>query len=174
MKKLIQKHLLDNHGDVYTYFLIFVIVILLMFSAIFGLMQLRIMTNNIYNEIETSADIVLATIKKDCYQTLIDGTTKNTEISLFSKDAVTNQLAEQLNATKATDQIIKTNDGKTIFIIRNIKVNYTDNIDEVNLSEIDGGLLKISFNIEIPIMFNGNIIHTVNKTYTKNTMLNFK
>ena len=120
MKNKIQKHLLNNKGDIYMYFLFFMIAVILMFSAVFGLMQLRIMSNHIYTEIETSADVVFANIKKECYQTLIDGTTENTVMSQLNTSVVMNQLAEHLDAEIVSDQIIKQDESRTYFIIRNL------------------------------------------------------
>jgi hypothetical protein len=153
----------NNSGDAYIAFLILFMAILLIFSGIFTVMKITAITKEVYAQIENSTDSVVSEIKIDSYQTLIDGTTKQSNM-LFNDTDFINALNERLKGTVISKHLKKyDNDNALVYDIYNISVQYDQN-----------GTVYISFDIDIPINYNGRLLMIDTESYTKSAVIHFK
>ena len=179
MKKLInnaKNHIKCNRGDGYVMFLMIVLCSVIFFSAIFGIMKIRVEATTIYDQIENAADFVISEMKEKSYKQLIKGDTQHSVLPYASGNhpEVLKDIAELLQYDTSMDSLTSSefikNDvqGSTVYKIYDVFVIFKD-------GEGSGtGTLEMSFKVDIPVYLNGQLLTINTEEFTKITTFNFK
>ncbi len=146
---IIKQHLQDNSGDGYIWFLFMTIVLLLLFGALFTVMQTAANTRDIRTGIDEAAADVFAEMREDAYDRLTDGATDFSE-QLFapSNYEVMEMLASHLDADFHGDGLTPYIEklsarGRVAYRIDNLEFYYLDEINNIRqgksfLGDING------------------------------------
>lgn len=144
MKHII-KHLKDNSGDGYIWFIVIIIVFLIMFGAIFNLLETNIAMRNLRTEIDQAAEDVYADIREVAYGNLTAGATDNT-FTAYTANQIAELYAQKLNANISWEggHPVLTRDGKSgrQFAISNLSYMYIDRVKEHGSSRYSLGDLN--------------------------------
>lgn len=130
MKKIIKNHIKANDGAGYIWFLSVLIVVLLMFTAIYNILDVTIAAKNMRTEIDAAAENVFSDIRKSAYDALIKGSTEYS-FSSYSNADIADMYADKLGAAieyEGVDRVIKktSSEGKTLYTISNLTYTYID------------------------------------------------
>lgn len=130
---LVKSHFKDNSGDGYIWFLSILVITLILFAAIFNILDTSIAAKNVRTEIDAAAEDVYADIRETAYDTLTQGTTAQSFTSYSNVD-VAEMFAAKLNADSTlvgiSPVITKTSSsGQTLYTITDFSFTYVDNTD---------------------------------------------
>ena len=131
MLKRIQKHLSDNAGEGYIWFLSILIVILMLFAAIYNVIDTSIAAKNIRTEIDAAAEDVYGNIREAAYDSLIRGTTAYSFTSYSSGD-IAELFARKIGADVSYSGLVPTvrknsKQGQWMYSITDFSYAYIDN-----------------------------------------------
>lgn len=145
------QHLKSNNGDGYIWFISMTVVFLLMFGALFTIMQTAANTRDIRNSVDEAARDVFTEIREIAYDKITDGATDYTNtadvLSKMSDYYVMELMANHLDANfrgNGLTPFIEQYDagGRVEYEIANFSFEYIDQITSYNDGEKRGDVDK--------------------------------
>lgn len=134
----IMQHVHDNTGDGYTWFLFMTVVFLMVFGALFVIMNTAVNMRDIRNDVDEAANDIFVEVREVAYDKITDGATDYSFTELSHAD-VLQQMATHLNAQYSGSGLMPfaykvDSRGKLLYRIDNFSFVY---IPQVHISDGD-------------------------------------